>query len=336
MYILGIETSCDDTAAAVLTDENKVVANVLSSQVSFHAKYGGIVPEIASRKHLELISPVCKEALHVANIGFSDIGLICVTRGPGLIGSLLVGVEYAKSLSLSLQIPIKGMNHMEGHLLSPLLVQQIQYPSIGLIVSGGHTEFIFIPAPGCYQKISSTVDDACEESLDKFGKMIGIPYPAGPKIEKIALQGDSTAIEFPIPSVRNRPLDMSFSGLKTAALNCIRRYDKDSLEAVKKDLCASYQFALFRHICKTAKKVLKNYPAKTLLLSGGVSANNTLHKMLQDAVSIPVIKPSLKISTDNAAMIAFAGYLRYMAEGSDDLSFEVESSLPLVSYKTKK
>jgi N6-L-threonylcarbamoyladenine synthase len=332
MNILGIETSCDDTAAAIVTSEQKIIASVLSSQTSFHAKYGGIVPEIASRKHLELISHVCMEALQSAQLTWNDIAIICVTKGPGLVGSLLVGVEYAKAIALSLQKPIKGIHHLEGHLLSPTLSQSVQYPYLGLIVSGGHTEFVYVTKPGSYELIGSTVDDACGESLDKFGKSIGIPYPAGPMIEKLALDGNETEFSFPLPIVRNRPFDMSFSGLKTAVLLQMKSMSLPELETHKNSLCASFQKALFRHIITTAKRILAAYPSKMVLVSGGVSANKTLYNMMEKAVECPVLKPGPGLSTDNAAMIAWAGYCRYIAEGSDTLDFEVQSSLPLASY----
>jgi N6-L-threonylcarbamoyladenine synthase len=335
MYIVGIETSCDDTAAAVINEEKKRMASILSSQTAFHAKYGGIVPEIASRKHLELISYVCQEALDTSCLRWNDIDLICVTKGPGLVGSLLVGVEYAKALSLSLDTPIKGMHHIEGHLLSPSLTHSITYPYMGLIVSGGHTEFVHVPKPGSYQVVGSTVDDACGESLDKFGKSIGIPYPAGPIVEQYAIQGEEKKYPFPLPSVRNRPLDMSFSGLKTAAMHVLQKLSPEEIENEKSSLCASYQRALFYHITATAKKILSSYPSTMILLSGGVSANQALLSMLQQSIDIPVLKPGKGLSTDNAAMIAWAGYCRYIAEGSDSLDFEVQSSLPLESYATK-
>ncbi|MDD4028822.1 MAG: tRNA (adenosine(37)-N6)-threonylcarbamoyltransferase complex transferase subunit TsaD [Caldisericia bacterium] len=332
MFIVGIETSCDDTAASIINEKKEVMASILSSQTSFHAKYGGIVPEIASRKHLELISHVCQEALQTSCLRWTDIDLICVTKGPGLVGSLLVGVEYAKALSLALNTPIKGVHHIEGHLLSPSLTQTITYPYMGLIVSGGHTEFVHVPKAGIYQIVGSTVDDACGESLDKFGKSIGIPYPAGPIIEQYAARGEDTKFSFPLPSVRHRPYDMSFSGLKTAVLHVLQKLSPNELENEIWSLCASYQRALFYHITTTAQKILASYPSTMVLLSGGVSANQTLFSMLQLSIDIPVLKPGKGLSTDNAAMIAWAGYLRYMAEGSDSLNFEVQSSLELESY----
>ncbi len=332
MYIVGIETSCDDTAASVINEKKELMASILSSQTTFHAKYGGIVPEIASRKHLELISHVCQEALQSSHIGWNDVDLICVTKGPGLVGSLLVGVEYAKAASLALGKPIKGIHHIEGHLLSPSLTHPITYPYMGLIVSGGHTEFVHVPKPGSYQVVGSTVDDACGESLDKFGKSIGISYPAGPIVEQFATQGEEKKYPFPLPSVRNRPFDMSFSGLKTAAMHVLQKLSPDEIENEKGSLCASYQRALFYHITATAKKILASYPSTMILLSGGVSANQTLFSMLQQSIDIPVLKPGKGLSTDNAAMIAWAGYCRYIAEGSDSLDFEVQSSLALESY----
>ncbi|MCK5849229.1 MAG: tRNA (adenosine(37)-N6)-threonylcarbamoyltransferase complex transferase subunit TsaD [Caldisericia bacterium] len=334
MNILGIETSCDDTAVAVVNSDGEILSNVLSSQTEFHAKYGGIVPEIASRKHLELISHVCFESLEKAQIKWSDIDLISVTKGPGLVGSLLVGVEYARGLSVVLKKPIKGINHMEGHLLSPLLTQKVPFPYMGLVISGGHTEFVLVEKSGKYLKVSSTVDDACGESLDKFGKQIGILYPAGPLIEKLAIEGNSKAYQFPLPKVKKDPLAMSFSGLKTSVMHVITSLSSEDLLKEKQNLCASYQYALFRHVLVTAKKVVLKYPVRALTISGGVSANMNLYKTLSDGLSVPVFKPAKKLSTDNAAMIAYAGFLRFKAEGPDSLNFEVFSNLPLASYNT--
>lgn len=329
-HILGIETSCDDTAVSVITDSGEILSNVLSSQDVFHAKYGGIVPEVASRKHLELISIVVKEAMEQAGITFPEIDCITVTHGPGLVGSLLIGVDYAKTLSMLLEKPIRGVNHLEGHLLSPkLLNADLSFPYLGVIVSGGHTQFMLVEGIGRYSLLAETLDDACGEALDKFGKMLDIPYPAGPKIEQIALTGNPVAFSFPIPKIRDKSLALSFSGIKTAVSLLIQGMTAEERENSKADLCASFQEAVMNQIIHRIQQLTPLYSFTGIAFSGGVSANQRLRDLAQQQLQKPVFFPSRILSTDNAAMIAYAGYQEYLLNGPMSLDFPVISRLEL-------
>jgi N6-L-threonylcarbamoyladenine synthase len=332
MRILGIETSCDDTSASVYDSTFGIQSSILSSQELFHKKYGGIVPEIASRKHLEVLPWVTEHALSEAKASWKDIDLIAVTHGPGLVGSLLVGVDYAKTLAMTLQKPIVAINHLEGHLLSPLLENpNLTCPFLGIIVSGGHTEFILVKSIGNYQKIAETVDDACGEALDKFGKLIGMPYPAGPSIEKLAQSGNSSAYAFPLPKIKKSIYALSFSGLKTSAMLTLQSLNPDTANMEIANIAASYQYALFHQIVVVAKRILREFPVKALALSGGVAANQTLRDLLTEAIALPCFFPARPLCTDNASMIAFAGYHQLMLRGADSLCFPVVSRLSICS-----
>jgi N6-L-threonylcarbamoyladenine synthase len=329
-YILGIETSCDDTAASVMTEHGIILSNVLSSQNEFHAKYGGIVPEVASRKHLELISFVVKDACDRAGISLSQLSLIAVTYGPGLVGSLLIGVDYSKALSIALNKPFVGVNHLEGHLLSPFLEHpDIAFPFLGVIVSGGHTLFTIVSDFGEYHKIAETIDDACGEALDKFGKLCSIPYPAGPLIEKLAKAGNAKAYPFTMPIIRDNFYGLSFSGFKTAASQIIKNIPVEQLTDKTPDLCASYQDILFRQILRMINRIIDKNKVTCVVVSGGVSANRTMYEMFRSKLSLPVYFPSKILSTDNAGMIAFAGWKKFLRSGADSLTLPVLSRLDI-------
>jgi N6-L-threonylcarbamoyladenine synthase len=329
-YVLGIETSCDDTAVAVMRSDLTILSNVLSSQNTFHAKYGGIVPEIASRKHLELISFVVKEALDKARITLDEASLLAVTHGPGLVGSLLIGVDYVKAISVATGKPFVGVNHLEGHLLSPLLEHpEIDFPYLGIIVSGGHTLFVIVTDFGKYRKVAETIDDACGEALDKFGKLLSIPYPAGPIIERLATGGDPKKYPFTMPNIRDNLYGLSFSGFKTAASQIIKNIPLEDLSEKTPDLCASYQDILFRQILRMTKRILEKHRVTSVAVSGGVSANQTMFEMFSSKLEIPVYFPSKILSTDNAGMIAFAGYRKFIRHGSDPLDMPVLSRLDI-------
>ncbi len=337
MRVLGIETSCDDTSASVYEVKQGVLSVVLSSQEVFHQKYGGIVPEIASRKHLEVLPWVAEHALLEAQTKWSELDLIAVTHGPGLVGSLLVGVDYAKTLSMGLERPVVAVNHLEGHLLSPLMDHpDIAFPFLGIIVSGGHTEYILVKGIGEYEKVAETVDDACGEALDKFGKMLGIPYPAGPIIERKAQNGSKNAYAFPLPKVKKSTLALSFSGLKTSAMLLLKSLGCDQTSQEIAHLCASYQHALFHQLLVVARRVLNHYPVKAVTLSGGVAANQTLRDMFQQSLSAPCFFPGRKWCTDNAAMIAYAGYHQHRLRGADALTFPVVSRLSISSVNNSR
>lgn len=329
-YILGIETSCDDTAASVIREDGQVLSNVLSSQNAFHAKYGGIVPEIASRKHLELISHVVKEACDKAEIHLSDLSLLACTHGPGLVGSLLIGVDYVKALSVALNKPFVGVNHLEGHLLSPMIEHPlVDFPFLGVIVSGGHTVFTIVSDFGDYRKVAETIDDACGEALDKFGKLLSLPYPAGPAIEKLAKGGDSKRYSFTMPIIRDNFYGLSFSGFKTAASQIIKDIPPENLSERTPDLCASYQDILFRQILRMILRILDKNKLTGVAVSGGVSANRTMYEMFESKLTLPLYFPSKILSTDNAAMIAFAGLKKYSRQGADTLTLPVISRLDI-------
>jgi len=318
VLILGIESSCDETAAAVVRDGREIVSSVIASQIDMHRPWGGVVPELASREHLEKIEPIVAEALERASVSFSDIDAIAVTQGPGLIGSLLVGVCYAKSLAYSLNIPFIGVNHIEGHVYSVVFENhEIEYPALALIVSGGHTNIFHVPVEGSYKVVSRTRDDAAGEAFDKVSKMLGLGYPGGPIIEKLAKEGDASRVRFPQAKISDGRPDLSFSGLKTAVARYVRENDIKPLangdEPTQgiKDLAASFQAAVVKALVGTLEKLAKELKPKTLIVAGGVACNLALKSAADAAGSrlgLPVYFPSKHLSTDNAAMIAAAGY----------------------------
>jgi N6-L-threonylcarbamoyladenine synthase len=327
MLILGIDTSCDDTAAAVVEDGRKIVSNVVSNQNEIHRKYGGIVPELASRRHIELIWPVVSEAMNKAKLKFNDISAIAVTNGPGLIGSLLVGVCFAKAISLVNNIPMVAVNHLEGHICSIFLEAVPDFPFIALVVSGGHTSIYKVEGFGLYIEIGRTRDDAAGEAYDKVAKLLGFYYPGGPIIDAIASEGNPQSIAFPKANLKGS-FDFSFSGLKTAVLNHIRKYP----ESKKEDIAASFQSAVIEVLIDKTIDVVKAESINRVVLSGGVSANSALRNiMAKNAIpaGIELFLPSLHLCTDNAAMIASAGYYLYKKGDRADFSLNPKGYLPL-------
>ncbi|HVF30980.1 MAG TPA: tRNA (adenosine(37)-N6)-threonylcarbamoyltransferase complex transferase subunit TsaD [Pyrinomonadaceae bacterium] len=318
MLILGIETSCDETAAAVVRDGSEIVSSVIASQIEMHSPYGGVVPELASREHLEKIEPIVEEALKNAGVDLKDIDAIAVTQGPGLVGSLLVGVCYAKALAFALDIPIAAVNHIEGHVFSVIFENPaVEYPALALIVSGGHTNLFFVPEPGQYKVVSRTRDDAAGEAFDKVAKMLGLEYPGGPVIERVARSGDPTAIKFTRPKISDGRPDFSFSGLKTAVARHLRENGIDPVRGDDipgrdiADIAASFQDSVVRSLVETVEKQAAELNARTLIVAGGVASNTSLREAAEKAavrLGVPVYFPSRHLSTDNAAMIAAAGY----------------------------
>lgn len=318
MLILGIESSCDETAAAVVRDGREIVSSVIASQIEMHKPWGGVVPELASREHLEKIEPIVAAAISQAGVSLTVIDAIAVTQGPGLIGSLLVGVCFAKSLAYSLGIPIVGVNHIEGHVYSVAFENPpVDYPALGLIVSGGHTNIFQIPEEGQYKVVSRTRDDAAGEAFDKVAKMLGLGYPGGPIIEKLALQGDKSGVKFPKAKISDGRPDLSFSGLKTAVARYVRENsiapmtNGDEPSQAIKDLAASFQAAVVHALVGTLEKQANELQPKTLIVAGGVACNLALRSAAEDAgkrLGLPVYFPSKHLSTDNAAMIAAAGF----------------------------
>jgi N6-L-threonylcarbamoyladenine synthase len=345
MLVLGIETSCDETAAAVVRDGREIVSSVISSQVPIHKRYGGVVPELASREHLDKIVPVVTEAFERAQVTPADIDGIAVTIGPGLVGSLLVGVSYAKAMAYALKKPFVGVNHIEGHIYSVAFENPpIEYPAEALIVSGGHTNIFFISEPGKYKVVSRTRDDAAGEAFDKVAKMLGLGYPGGPVIERLAREGDPHAVPFSIPRMGDGLPDFSFSGLKTAVTKHVRESKLLPVENGGepsqgiKDLAASFQHVVVQSLVRTMEKIADEYYPKTLIVAGGVACNGKLREVAREMASslnLPVYFPSPHLSTDNAAMIAAAGTVKLIAgeRGSLDMNADVTLRLQNVDLE---
>src|SRR5882762_5138365 len=323
MLVLGIETSCDETAAAIVRDGREIVSSVIASQIETHKRFGGVVPELASREHLDKIVPVVEEAFARAEMQATDIDGIAVTVGPGLVGSLLVGVSYAKAMAFALKKPLVGVNHIEGHVYSVAFENPpVEYPALALIVSGGHTNLFFVPEPGKYKVVARTRDDAAGEAFDKVAKMLGLSYPGGPIIERLAREGNSKAVKFSVPRMGDGSNDFSFSGLKTAVTKHVRESGlqpaangEEPSQAIK-DLAASFQDIVVRSLVGTTERVAADFRPKTLIVAGGVACNGALREASRQAAArlgIPVYFPSPHLSTDNAAMIAAAGTVKLQA-----------------------
>lgn len=346
--IFGIESSCDETSAAVVQDGQTILSNVVASQIELHARYGGVYPEIASRAHIEAISVVVAQALRESGITTDQIDAIAVTRGPGLIGSLLVGLNYAKGMALALDKPLIGINHLEGHVYSLWLTEPerpIEFPVLVLIVSGGHTELLLMTDHGVYQRLGGTLDDAAGEAFDKVGRMLGLPFPGGPNIEKAGQKGNATAFDFPRAKMDDS-YDFSFSGLKTAVLRAATVAPTTTTKrgAIKEergyvlrsgisvnDVAASFQKALVDTLVHKTARAAAEHDVKEILLAGGVSANTVLREAIGRETALPVRFPQLNLCTDNAAMIAAAGYYRYLAGVRHDLDLDAVASWQLTS-----
>ncbi len=328
MLILGIDTSCDDTSASVVEDGTRVISNIVSNQNEIHRKYGGIVPELASRKHMEMIWPVVDEALNKADVKLNDISAIAVCYGPGLVGSLLVGVCFAKSLAHVNKIPLVAVNHLEGHVLSSFLQDPApEFPFIALVVSGGHTSIYRVGGFCDYKELGRTRDDAAGEAFDKVAKLLGMEYPGGPLIDSLSEKGDSEAVMFPRPFFQDS-LDFSFSGLKTAVLNYVKKNPKSR----KEDIAASFQAAAVDVLIEKSVKALKDEGLDSILLSGGVSANKTLRKMIKkraqkEKFRVYLLSPDL--CTDNGAMIASAGFFRFKQGETAGFDLNPRAYMPL-------
>lgn len=327
MKILGIETSCDETAAAVVEDGKHILSNQIASQVAIHARYGGIVPEVASRQHVLTIIPVVEQALKKAKVGFSDLAGVAVTMGPGLAGSLLVGVNAAKAISLARALPLTGVNHLEGHIYANWLSgTNVDFPVVCLIVSGGHSDLVLMRGHGDYVVIGRTRDDAAGEAFDKAARILGLGYPGGPAIEKAARSG-SDALKLPRAWLAGT-YDFSFSGVKTALLRRVEAGDVSS----PADAAASFQAAVVEVLVKKTVIVAKEYQAKHVLLAGGVAANGRLRQQLALDSPVPVLVPEPVLCTDNAAMIAACGYFRFQAGIVNGWDLDVVPNLKLAQH----
>ena len=319
MYILGIESSCDETSAAVVLmeeDRREILSNIVASQIETHRLYGGVVPEIASRAHIEAISGITYEALQKANLKIEDIDCIAVTSHPGLIGALLVGVNFAKSLSFAYSIPLVAVNHVKAHVAAAYLEHPaLEAPFVSLVVSGGHTSFYSVNTPTEFVEIGGTRDDAAGEAFDKIGRVIGMPYPAGAAMDKLAYEGNFAAIKLPSPALVGDNADFSFSGLKTAALNYINSERQKGIEPNAADITASYTKVIVDAIVKKTDYIIKQYQPKRFVLAGGVAANSHIRRALEELCekrNVEFCRPSLSLCSDNAAMVAAAGYFEYL------------------------
>ncbi|MFN2105482.1 MAG: tRNA (adenosine(37)-N6)-threonylcarbamoyltransferase complex transferase subunit TsaD [Candidatus Promineifilaceae bacterium] len=330
--ILAIETSCDETAAAVVDNGRTILSNVIASQVDLHAQYGGVFPEVASRKHIEMIYPVVDQAMREAFIGFDDLDCIAVTRGPGLVGSLLVGVNMAKGLALARNKPLLGINHIEGHISSLWLTEyadDIQFPVVTLVVSGGHTDLFLVLDHGRYQYLGGTMDDAAGEAFDKVGRLLGLPFPGGPAIDAASENGNPTAYRFPRAVMQpEHGYNFSFSGLKTAVLRQTKQYRPEHMPV--RDLAASFQAAVVEMLVEKTVRAAEDYGATAIHMAGGVSANRALRAVMTEVADLPVRFPPPELCTDNAAMIAAAAHHHLVNGRHDFLDMDVIPSLQLV------
>ncbi|MCK9524995.1 MAG: tRNA (adenosine(37)-N6)-threonylcarbamoyltransferase complex transferase subunit TsaD [Limnochordia bacterium] len=330
---LGIETSCDETAAAVIRNGREILSNIVLSQIDIHQKYGGVVPEIASRHHIEAIFPVIHEALEEAKITLDDLDVIAVAYGPGLVGSLLVGVAAAKALAFAKGIPLVGVNHIEGHIYANFLSgQKVKPPLVCLTVSGGHTDLLLIPRLGEYDILGRTRDDAAGEAFDKVARVLGLPYPGGPQIEKLARGGNQEAISFPRGLLEKDNFDFSFSGLKTAALNHLNGAKQRGEEIHRPDFTASFQWAIIDVLTQKLIAAARQHQVRQIVLSGGVAANATFRNHVAEKASelgMELLYPPTHLCTDNAAMIGSAGYFSFVAGRRSDYSLNAVANLRL-------
>lgn len=334
--ILAVETSCDETAAAILVDGRKILSNVVATQIDLHAKFGGVFPEMASRQHILTIYPVVEEALNQAHLSLEELDAIAVTRGPGLAGSLVVGMNMAKALSLGSGLPLIGINHLEGHLYSAWIQSEMdepqnppEFPIIALIVSGGHSTLMVMKDHLQYEFLGSTLDDAAGEAFDKVARLLNLPYPGGPSVQKAAERGNPAAFNFP-RSWLEGSWDFSFSGLKTAVLREVRTLEGKGIVIPVEDMAASFQTAVVDVLTRKAFLAAEHFNAKHIVVAGGVSANRALRNAFTEQNRFIIHIPPLRYCTDNAAMIAAAGYQRFIHGFRDDLSMDVFPNWPLV------
>ena len=326
-YLLAIESSCDETSVAVLKNDKDLLSNIIASQVESHKRFGGVVPEVASRHHVEVITLCMEDALKEAGIVAQDLDAVAMTYGPGLVGALLVGMSAAKAFAWAHGLPLIPVNHMAGHLMAAREVQELTYPLMALLVSGGHTELVYVPEAGVYQIIGETRDDAVGEAYDKVGRVMGLAYPAGREIDQLAHQGQDV-YDFPRAMIKEDNLEFSFSGLKSAFINLHHNAQQKGEELVLEDLCASFQAAVMDILLVKTKKALEKYPVKSLVVAGGVAANQGLRERLAEEIrDVEVIIPPLRLCGDNAGMIALAAAIEFEKGNFASLDLNAKPSL---------
>lgn len=336
MLVLGIESTCDETGCAVVADGKHIFSNVIASQEDLHAPFGGVVPEMACRRHIDVIKPVVQKALAKARVTLNDIDLIAVAQGPGLIGALLIGTHFAKGLAFATGKPIVGVNHVEAHLFSSTMEENPSFPALGVVISGGHTALVYVRSVGNYELIGQTQDDAIGEAFDKVAKLLGLPYPGGPPLERLAKKGDPHRYPFKGGRLKGKPFDFSFSGLKTSVLYTIRGQNgnkkelSDLSEEECRDIAASFQRAAFDDLVDKALLAMKQFDCRSILLGGGVSQNRYLQALLIEKAHCPVYLPPKGLSLDNAAMIAGLGFHIFNQTGPHPFTFETFPRMPLI------
>ena len=332
-YILAIEPSCDETSAAVVVNGREVLSNIIASQIDTHKKFGGVVPEVASRMHIEVVSGVVQEALEEAGVTLEQIDAIGVTYGPGLVGALLVGLQFAKGLAFSTKKSLVGVNHIEGHICANYIQHKdLKPPFVSLVVSGGHTFIVHVKDYGVYEVIGQTRDDAAGEAYDKVARALGLGYPGGPKIDKLAREGNPDAIAFPKANFHDKSLDFSFSGVKSAVLNYLNKAKMQNVEVNKADVAASFQKAVIEVLKDNVMETCKSRNVKKIAIAGGVASNSALRETIMNAASkkgIEVLFPAPVLCTDNAAMIGSAAYFNLVNGKISDLNLNAKPNLKL-------
>jgi N6-L-threonylcarbamoyladenine synthase len=337
-WIMAIETSCDETAVAIIKNGREIAANIVASQIESHKRFGGVVPEIASRHHVEQITIVLEEAMNKAGITYSDLSAIAVTEGPGLVGALLIGVNAAKAIAFAHGIPLVGVHHIAGHIYANRLVEEMEFPLLSLVVSGGHTELVFMKEHGHFEVIGETRDDAAGEAYDKVARTLNLPYPGGPHIDRLAHEGNPT-IQLPRAWLEEGSYDFSFSGLKSAVINTVHNSEQRGETIVPEDLAASFQESVIDVLVTKTERAVEEYQVKQLLLAGGVAANKglraSLEKKFGNRSDIKLIIPPLSLGTDNAAMIAAAGSVLFEKGQFAGLDLNANPGLDITIHNDK-
>lgn len=332
-YILAVESSCDETSVAVLKNEKELLSNIIASQVESHKRFGGVVPEVASRHHVEVVTLCIKDAFSEAGITAEQLDAVAVTYGPGLVGALLVGMAAAKAFAWAHGLPLIPVNHMAGHLMAAREVQELEYPLLALLVSGGHTELVYVSEPGNYKIVGETRDDAVGEAYDKVGRVMGLTYPAGREIDELAHKGKDV-YDFPRAMIKEDHLEFSFSGLKSAFINLHHNAEQKGDVLIKEDLCASFQAAVLDILLAKTKKALERYPVKTLVVAGGVAANQGLRERLAEEITdVDVFIPPLRLCGDNAGMIALAAAIECDQKHFAELDLNAKPSLAFAGFE---